>query len=138
MRRWCAAAIGLTALAVVLAPGAGAAKKTGAIQVYVSGSSVTTPILVTGVPGRVGGVGIAVVQELRRRGLPVRALVRTNDDKTDAVRATGAEVVVGDRCDCGGRPVRARGVQAYVLWHERVGALPGGDGHRRCGGAAAG
>jgi NAD(P)H dehydrogenase (quinone) len=55
-----------------------------------------SPILVTGVPGRVGGVGFAVVQELRRRDLPVRALVRSDDDRTDAVRATGAEVVVGD------------------------------------------
>jgi uncharacterized protein YbjT (DUF2867 family) len=58
--------------------------------------SARSPILVTGLPGRVGGVGLAVVQELRRRDLPVRALVRNNDDKNDAVRATGAEVVVGD------------------------------------------
>jgi hypothetical protein len=49
MRRWWAAAIGLAAVAAVLAPGAGAAKKTGAIQIWVSGSAVTTPILVTGV-----------------------------------------------------------------------------------------
>ena len=49
MRRWWAAAIGLAAVAAVLAPGAGATKKTGALQIYVSGSSVTTPILVTGV-----------------------------------------------------------------------------------------
>jgi NAD(P)H dehydrogenase (quinone) len=58
--------------------------------------STNSPILVTGIPGRVGGVGIAVVKDLRRRGLRVRALVRSNDDKTDAVRTTGAEVVVGD------------------------------------------
>jgi uncharacterized protein YbjT (DUF2867 family) len=58
--------------------------------------STQSPILVTGLPGRVGGVGIAVVQELRRRDLPVRALVRSNDDRSDAVRATGTEVVVGD------------------------------------------
>jgi len=58
--------------------------------------SATNPILVTGVPGRVGGVGDVVVSALRRRGLPVRALVRSKDEKADAVRATGAEVVVGD------------------------------------------
>jgi uncharacterized protein YbjT (DUF2867 family) len=58
--------------------------------------STNSPILVTGVPGRIGGVGDAVVKELRRRDLPVRALVRTIDDKTEAVRTTGAEVVVGD------------------------------------------
>ena len=56
----------------------------------------TNPILVTGVPGRVGGVGDAVVSALRRRDLPVRALVRSKDDNADAVRATGAEVVIGD------------------------------------------
>jgi hypothetical protein len=49
MRRWWAAAAGLAAIAAVLAPGAGAAKKTGAIQIYVSGTAVTTPIVVTGV-----------------------------------------------------------------------------------------
>jgi uncharacterized protein YbjT (DUF2867 family) len=41
-------------------------------------------------------VGDAVVKELRRRNLLVRALVHNHDDKTDFVRATGAEVVVGD------------------------------------------
>jgi hypothetical protein len=33
----------------MLAAGAGAAKKAGAIQIYASGSGVTTPILITGV-----------------------------------------------------------------------------------------
>jgi NAD(P)H dehydrogenase (quinone) len=54
------------------------------------------PILVTGAAGRVGGVGGAVVVALRRRGLPVRALVRRDDERADALRATGTEVVVGD------------------------------------------
>src|SRR5580704_2937297 len=54
------------------------------------------PILVTGAAGRVGGVGGAVVEVLRRRGLPVRALVRRDDERADALRATGTEVVVGD------------------------------------------
>jgi uncharacterized protein YbjT (DUF2867 family) len=58
--------------------------------------SVDGPILVTGAAGRVGGVGGAVVQALRRRDLPVRALVRREDERADALRATGAEVVVGD------------------------------------------
>src|SRR3954466_10436636 len=53
------------------------------------------PILVTGAAGRIGGVGGEVVGILRRRDLPVRALVRT-DDRAEALRATGAEVVVGD------------------------------------------
>jgi uncharacterized protein YbjT (DUF2867 family) len=58
--------------------------------------STVHPILVTGAAGRVGGVGGAVVKALRRRGLPVRALVRGADERADALRATGAEVVVGD------------------------------------------
>ena len=57
---------------------------------------MTHPILVTGAAGRVGGVGGAVVEGLLRRGLPVRALVRRADERADALRATGAEVVVAD------------------------------------------
>ena len=55
-----------------------------------------SPILVTGVPGRVGGVGTAIVEMLRRRDLPVRALALHEDARTDALRAIGAEVVAGD------------------------------------------
>src|SRR5512147_1618660 len=55
-----------------------------------------SPILVTGAAGRIGGVGGEVVAILRSKGLPVRALVRTDDDRAEALRATGAEVVVGD------------------------------------------
>jgi NAD(P)H dehydrogenase (quinone) len=58
--------------------------------------SIHGPILVTGAAGRVGGVGRTVVETLRRRGLPVRALVRREDERADALRALGAEVVVGD------------------------------------------
>src|SRR4051795_5707514 len=55
-----------------------------------------SPILVTGAAGRIGGVGGEVVDLLRSRGLPVRALVRTDDERAEALRASGAEVVVGD------------------------------------------
>src|SRR4051794_4339513 len=58
--------------------------------------SIDAPILVTGAAGRYGGVGGEIVDILRRRNLPVRALVRTEDDRAEALRATGAEVVVGD------------------------------------------
>ena len=58
--------------------------------------STASPILVTGAAGRVGGVGRMVVEALRRRNLPVRALVRGEDERADALRALGAEVVVGD------------------------------------------
>ncbi|MFB6871619.1 NAD(P)H-binding protein [Streptomyces sp. NPDC056323] len=54
------------------------------------------PILVTGAAGSVGAVGRSVVEGLRQRDLPVRAMVRRDDERAQALRATGAEVVVGD------------------------------------------
>jgi NAD(P)H dehydrogenase (quinone) len=53
-------------------------------------------ILVTGAAGRLGAVGRTVVEILRQRDLPVRALVRREDERVDALRKIGAEVVVGD------------------------------------------
>jgi uncharacterized protein YbjT (DUF2867 family) len=53
-------------------------------------------ILVTGAAGSVGAVGRSVVEDLRRRGLPVRAMVHREDERAVALRATGAEVVTGD------------------------------------------
>jgi hypothetical protein len=41
-------------------------------------------------------VGRTVVELLRQRDLPVRAFVRREDERADALRAVGAEVVVGD------------------------------------------
>jgi NAD(P)H dehydrogenase (quinone) len=58
--------------------------------------SIEAPILVTGAAGRTGGVGGEIVDILRSRGLPVRALVRTDDDRAETLRAEGAEVKVGD------------------------------------------
>ncbi len=55
-----------------------------------------SPILVTGAAGSVGAVGRHIVERLRRRGLPVRAMVHREDQRADALRATGAEVVIGD------------------------------------------
>ena len=55
-----------------------------------------SPILVTGAAGRVGGIGREVVERLRKRGLPVRALVHREDERAVALRETGAQVVVGD------------------------------------------
>jgi NAD(P)H dehydrogenase (quinone) len=53
----------------------------------------SNPILDTGAAGRVGGI---VVVAQRQRNLPVRALVRREDERAVALRATGAEVVVAD------------------------------------------
>jgi uncharacterized protein YbjT (DUF2867 family) len=53
-------------------------------------------ILVTGAAGQLGVVGRTVTGLLLDRGLPVRALVRREDDRAAALRTAGAEVVVGD------------------------------------------
>jgi len=53
-------------------------------------------ILVTGAAGQLGAVGRTVTGLLLKRGLPVRAMVRREDDRAAALRTSGAEVVVGD------------------------------------------
>jgi uncharacterized protein YbjT (DUF2867 family) len=59
----------------------------------------TPPILVTGAAGKVGAIGPSVTQALIERGLRVRAMVRTEDARAEALRAMGAEVIVGDLLD---------------------------------------
>jgi uncharacterized protein YbjT (DUF2867 family) len=53
-------------------------------------------ILVTGAGGGIGGVGHTVVELLRQRGLPVRAMVHREDERAQALRDLGAEVLAGD------------------------------------------
>src|SRR5262245_60219486 len=60
---------------------------------------MATPILVTGAAGRVGAVGRTVTELLLKQGKAVRAMVRTEDDRAQALRDIGAEVVVGDLLD---------------------------------------
>lgn len=43
-----------------------------------------------------GGVGSTVLEKLRAQDVPVRAMVRRDDDRAAALRALGAEVVLGD------------------------------------------
>src|SRR5712664_846358 len=50
-------------------------------------------ILVTGAGGGVGGKVVAL---LRQRGQAVRAMAHHDDDRADALRELGADVVVGD------------------------------------------
>src|SRR5882724_1790861 len=57
------------------------------------------PILVTGAAGRVGGVGRTITELLLKRGTAVRAMVRTEDERAQALRTLGAEVVIGDLLD---------------------------------------
>src|ERR1700757_1073692 len=57
------------------------------------------PILVTGAAGRVGAVGRTVTELLLKQGRSVRAMVRTEDERAQALRGLGAEIVVGDLLD---------------------------------------
>jgi uncharacterized protein YbjT (DUF2867 family) len=58
-----------------------------------------SPILVTGAAGDVGAVGRHLTAMLLERGHRVRALVRREDDRAEALRRLGAEVVQGDLTD---------------------------------------
>jgi uncharacterized protein YbjT (DUF2867 family) len=56
-------------------------------------------ILVTGAAGHVGGTGRTVTELLLEQGKAVRAMVRTEDERSQALRDMGAEVVVGNLLD---------------------------------------
>ena len=58
--------------------------------------ATSDPILVTGAAGKVGSVGRRIVEHLRDSNLPVRAMVHTDDERAETLRALGAEVVIGD------------------------------------------
>ena len=57
------------------------------------------PILVTGAAGAVGGIGRSLTEFLLAKGHKVRALVRREDERAEALRLLGAEVVHGDLTD---------------------------------------
>ena len=59
-------------------------------------------ILVTGAGGQVGAIGRNVTGLLLDRGFRVRAMVHREDDRANALRTAGAEVVVGDLLEPGG------------------------------------
>jgi uncharacterized protein YbjT (DUF2867 family) len=52
--------------------------------------------LITGAGGGVAGISPQVVAELLSHGETVRAMVHHDDSRADALRAQGAEVIVGD------------------------------------------
>src|SRR6266478_4554627 len=60
---------------------------------------MANPILVTGAAGRVGAEGRTVTELLLKRGKAVRAMVRNEDERAQALRDMGAEVVVGNLLD---------------------------------------
>ncbi|MEV5388174.1 NAD(P)H-binding protein [Streptomyces sp. NPDC052721] len=46
--------------------------------------------------GNAGSAGRTVLEQLREEGVPVRVLVRRDDDRAAKLRAIGADVVIGD------------------------------------------
>ena len=62
-------------------------------------STRDSPILVTGAAGAVGAIGRNLTAMLLAKGHKVRALVRREDERADALRRLGAEVVQGDLTD---------------------------------------
>ena len=61
--------------------------------------SHASPILVTGAAGAVGSIGRNVTEMLLAKGHKVRALVRREDERAQALRRLGAEVMRGDLTD---------------------------------------
>jgi uncharacterized protein YbjT (DUF2867 family) len=57
------------------------------------------PILVTGAAGDIGAIGRHLTAMLLAKGHKVRALVRREDERAEALRKLGAEVVLGDLTD---------------------------------------
>jgi NAD(P)H dehydrogenase (quinone) len=56
----------------------------------------TTRVLVTGATGKIGG---AVAAQLLEKGIATRALVHRDDQRSDRLRALGAEIAVADMLD---------------------------------------
>jgi uncharacterized protein YbjT (DUF2867 family) len=65
----------------------------------VTKSTHRRPILVTGAAGDIGAIGRHLTAMLLAKGHKVRALVRREDERAEALRVLGAEVVRGDLTD---------------------------------------
>jgi nucleoside-diphosphate-sugar epimerase len=79
---------------------------------------MTHPI-VTGAAGRVGGVGGLVVEALQRRGLPVRAMVRREDERAEALSTASAYRFV--QLPQARRPIASNGNRADELGEDMGG-----------------
>ena len=83
------------------------------------------PILVTGAAGGIqGSTGFHVTRLLRDKGHPVRAFVHRLDERSDRVRALGAEIVEGDLHDLRSVAAAVNGIhRAYFAYPVQEGLL---------------
>ena len=84
-----------------------------------------TPVLVTGAAGGIqGSTGFHVTRLLLDMGLPVRAFVHRLDDRSERLRALGAEVVDGDLRDFRSVAAAMGGIRrAYFAYPVQEGLL---------------
>ncbi|MGO9383525.1 MAG: NmrA family NAD(P)-binding protein [Mycobacterium sp.] len=83
------------------------------------------PILVTGAAGGLqGSTGFHVTRLLRDQGVPVRAFVHRLDERSDRLRALGAEIVEGDLRDFRSVAAAVNGIRrAYFAYPVQEGLL---------------
>ena len=74
-----------------------------------------SPILVTGAAGDIGAIGRNLTAMLIDKGHSVRALVRREDERADALRSLGADVMLGDLTDLTSMHRAMEGVTRLLL-----------------------
>ncbi len=82
--------------------------------------STNPRILVTDAAGKTGA---EVVEQLRERGFPVRALVRRRDERSARLEELGAEVTVGDLLDLESMRTAMQGVKRVYFVYPPQGEL---------------
>src|SRR5689334_319713 len=98
----------------------------------------TRPILVVGATGRHGGTGASVARLLRDRGLPVRALARSADERVAPLEARGAEIVTGDLHDRRSLKAALDGVEVAYFAYPVAGGIVDAAANFASAGRAAG
>jgi uncharacterized protein YbjT (DUF2867 family) len=85
----------------------------------------SAPILVTGAAGgSQGSTGFHVTRSLRDRGRPVRAFVHRLDERSERLRALGAEIIEGDLRDFRSVAAAVNGIRrAYFAYPVQEGLL---------------
>lgn len=79
--------------------------------------STSTVFLIVGAGGSHGATGNHVARQLLAKGLPVRAFVHHDDDRSAALKALGAQIVVGDVGDFNNIRAALEGVRrAYFTY----------------------